>query len=120
MYWIIIMVIMASIATGLTIHSYKVGLLDVSLFELITETMLWVIIIIAAICIPIEFSVFENKYELQKELYSNISINDNFMLTANVVEINNELFEMQARKERLGEWDLTPARVLNMEPIGIK
>lgn len=123
MYWFIIGALCIIIGVILAIHIHKTDILKVSTIELIIIILMWLAVIVIglyAICTPIEFKTFETKYELQKELYSNIFFDENFVLTPSIVEINNELFEKQAAKQYLGEWDFTPKKVLDMEPIGVK
>ena len=77
-------------------------------------------ILICAICDSVDFKTFEAKYELQKELYSVVSTADNYIATANIIEINDQLFNFQAGKKQFGNWSMIPERVLDMEPIGIE
>lgn len=124
-WWFIIVpaFIIAVISTILLVKCDDNIDMDLNIWWTIGTIILWFFIIIVIayfICVQVEFKTFTGKYELQKELYSTISIEDNFVATSNIVEINNELFEMQASKRQFGNWSMVPEEVLNFEPIGIK
>lgn len=72
------------------------------------------------VCAPFGFAHFETKYNLQKETFSAIQNEDNFIYSASIIEINNELFDRQASRKQFGLWSFNPARVLNMTPIGME
>lgn len=96
---------------------------DWSIFEVVvfmTMASALFIICLALIYAPFSFAHFETKYNLQKETFSTIQNEDNFIYSASIIEINNELFDMQASRKSFGLWSLSPARVLDMTPIGME
>lgn len=123
MNWWFIIVPMAIVAIILTIFLIRHDDMKYSIWGDSGVIILWYFIIIAIayfVCVQVDYKTFIGKYDLQKDLYSSISIEDNFVATSNIIEVNNELFEMQASKKQFGEWSMVPKEVLSLEPIGIK
>lgn len=114
------------LAIGLNFFYFKMNgkkILDWSAFEItvsvIAASALFTIFL-TLICAPFGFAHFEAKYNLQREAFSAVQNKDNFIYSANIIEINNELFDRQASRKQFGIWSLSPARVLNMTPIGME
>lgn len=126
MNWWFVIAVTAIVATILTVYLVKHNDdmdIDLNIWGSLGTMVLWAFTIIATlyfICVQVDYKALVGKYKLQKELYSTVSVEDNFVATSNIIEVNNELFEMQASKNQFGEWSMVPREVLDLEPIGIK
>ena len=85
------------------------------------------IILLMSLVLRIEYNSFERKYSIQKRYYEtmlqqseNITKNKDYTYIMNLMDINNELFELQASKEYYGIFTVIPERVLDFKPISIK
>lgn len=89
----------------------------------IISAIILFIVGLVVICCYCEYATFERSFEIQREIYEEIStsestpINDLY-LTTDIIEANSQLADYKASKEIFGPFSIVPERVFDIAPIG--
>lgn len=81
------------------------------------------ILLVAVIACYIDYIQFEKTFEIQRAMLT--TINENLMeidrpyIVADIINANETLAKYQGGEMMWGIWNLTPARVMDILPIGV-
>lgn len=120
MYWHIILVIITGlfVAYNIKLERDKVNIITIKTGQMILLTTMVVAILVLTLSIiftQIEIYTFSVKFEYQRQLY----VDNSFFPSrgAEILMINDKLYEYQSSKMAWGNWSLIPSSILNIEPI---
>lgn len=125
MFWIILIAIMTGfMIAGVIIYkrerrdnAEEWGIAAICLLPVIA------IIIIALIACYTDYIQFEKSFEIQRGIFALLQENviefDYPYVVADIVNANEELATYQASEMMWGIWNIAPARVLDILPIGV-